>query len=283
MIDADEMEIAEVEQTATPSMRVPTALHFFLFLALTLISLLLCEGLVLAVAHGEPVTKTLMDQRLQTMASAGSYLLALAMAWFVMPLVWHRPFLAGIEWNGGGAKARLIVVGLAMGLGAQGVSVFVPHTKELPIEEMFHNPAVIWVLAFFGVVVAPVFEEILFRGFLLPAIAIGYDWMQVSRGEGPGAAYWNIKQWEAGTGYSQRALLVASVVTSLLFALIHAPQLAWTWPALGLLFCVSLVLCAVRIRMRSVAASSLVHGCYNLSVFATLFAVTGGFKHLERM
>jgi membrane protease YdiL (CAAX protease family) len=68
-----------------------------------------------------------------------------------------------------------------------------------------------------------------------------------------------------------------------LFVLIHGPQLAWTLSALGLLMAVSLLLCVVRIRMRSVAASALVHGCYNLSVFVTLFVATGGFRHLDKV
>jgi membrane protease YdiL (CAAX protease family) len=46
---------------------------------------------------------------------------------------------------------------------------------------------------------------------------------------------------------------------------------------------VSLVLCAVRIRTGSVAASAFVHSCYNLSVFVSLFVATGGFRHLDKM
>jgi hypothetical protein len=39
----------------------------------------------------------------------------------------------------------------------------------------------------------------------------------------------------------------------------------------------------VRIKTRSVASSTLVHACYNLSVFMTLFIATGGYRHLERL
>jgi membrane protease YdiL (CAAX protease family) len=76
---------------------------------------------------------------------------------------------------------------------------------------------------------------------------------------------------------------VSSLITSLLFALIHAPQLGYTWAAVALLVCVSVVLCVVRIRTGSVAASTVVHGCYNLSVFLSLFVTTGGFRHLDRV
>ena len=65
--------------------------------------------------------------------------------------------------------------------------------------------------------------------------------------------------------------------------MLHAQQLAHAWGALIVLFCVSLVLTFVRIRMRSVACSVLVHACYNLSVFIALFVVTGGYRHLDRL
>jgi len=46
---------------------------------------------------------------------------------------------------------------------------------------------------------------------------------------------------------------------------------------------VSLILCFVRIRTNSVAASTLVHATYNLSVFVSIFIATSGFHHLERL
>jgi membrane protease YdiL (CAAX protease family) len=65
--------------------------------------------------------------------------------------------------------------------------------------------------------------------------------------------------------------------------MLHAEQLAHAWGALAVLFGVSLVLTAVRIRTRSVACSTIVHASYNLSVFITLFLATGGYRHLDRM
>jgi len=34
-------------------------------------------------------------------------------------------------------------------------------------------------ITLFGTLVAPMFEEIAFRGFLLPAFAIAYDWLSL--------------------------------------------------------------------------------------------------------
>jgi membrane protease YdiL (CAAX protease family) len=89
--------------------------------------------------------------------------------------------------------------------------------------------------------------------------------------------------WRASSGFSRAALIVSSILTSLCFALIHAPQLAFAWTAVGLLVCVSLVLCYVRIRFQSVAASILTHISYNFSIFLTLFISTGGYRHLDKL
>ncbi len=77
--------------------------------------------------------------------------------------------------------------------------------------------------------------------------------------------------------------MTASIFTSVLFALMHADQLAHAWGPLSVLFCVSLILTLVRVQTASVACSTAVHASYNLSVFITLFLGTGGFRHLDKL
>jgi hypothetical protein len=50
-----------------------------------------------------------------------------------------------------------------------------------------------------------------------------------------------------------------------------------------LLVAVSLVLCWARLAARSLAASVLVHACYNLLLFSLMLLGTGGFRHLDKM
>jgi len=50
-----------------------------------------------------------------------------------------------------------------------------------------------------------------------------------------------------------------------------------------LLVCVSLVLCWVRLGIRSLAASVMVHATYNLLLFSMMALGTGGFRHLDKM
>jgi membrane protease YdiL (CAAX protease family) len=44
-----------------------------------------------------------------------------------------------------------------------------------------------------------------------------------------------------------------------------------------------LILCAVRLGTRSLAASTTVHSLYNFLLFAVMFAQTGGFRHMDKM
>jgi membrane protease YdiL (CAAX protease family) len=46
---------------------------------------------------------------------------------------------------------------------------------------------------------------------------------------------------------------------------------------------VSLIICWVRLATRSLAASMVVHACYNFLLFSIMLLGTGGFKHLEKM
>jgi membrane protease YdiL (CAAX protease family) len=46
---------------------------------------------------------------------------------------------------------------------------------------------------------------------------------------------------------------------------------------------VSLVLCAVRLRLNSLAASTLVHAAYNFTLFAGMLVATDGFRHLDKL
>jgi membrane protease YdiL (CAAX protease family) len=256
--------------------RVPNLLHCALLLVFAILSFLLVEALFLAAAS-TPMMVTLHNDRMQLVAQLLAEVLTLVTSWFLFPLVWDRSFLKGISWNAAGASPWLIFFGLGLGFLNQFVEFLLPVPKDLPLEKMFHSSELVWFLAFLAVVIAPVFEEILFRGFLLPAVALTFDWLQLPRSLDA------LDLWRRRDSFTNLSIVIASIVTSIAFALIHAPQLDFAWPSVMLLAAVSLVLCVVRLRTRSVAASALVHASYNLSVFITLFLATSGFRHLERV
>ncbi len=178
---------------------------------------------------------------------------------FMAFLVWirHGEGLGeAIGWNMPAERMALAALGMGAVLGtfSEISSTLLQRwtPKTLPIEQLFRSPASGYLLAAFGVLVAPVVEELFFRGFLYPAVA----------------------RW---TGSATSILVTAAA-----FAALHGAQLAYAWPPLLVLFVVGAFLTIIRARTGSVATCVVVHMGYNLSLFIMLFFLTGGFHHMER-
>jgi membrane protease YdiL (CAAX protease family) len=268
----------------TPRRRIPNLGHALLFVSFAGMMLAISELLLIAIwgppvaTHGSVVT--ILHPKLQLAAEGATYAATLLMAWFLYPLLWHRGFLDGLQWRAAAARSqagRLIALGFILGLVSAMVDSLLPTNKTPTMDQFFLRPTDAWVVTFFGAIVAPLFEEICFRGFLVPAIAIAYDWVSLPRtDEGR-------RTWQATTRLTPISLVFSAIVTSLLFAAIHGDQLSFAWGPLLVLFCISLVLTFIRVKTQSVAASTLVHAAYNSFIFIVMIFSTGGYRHLERL
>ena len=289
--------------------RVPHLGHALLFLVISGLLLLISQAvLLLPVLHGgSAITVSLQNPKLLLASEGLTYLLTLGVSWLVFPLMWHRGFLAGIDWNGAKALelgAKLIPLGILSGWTVQAISSLISMPKSIPLDSFFKSTSDVWIVTFFGTLLAPLFEETCFRGFLLPAFSIAFDWLGPALrylldfstlrlgGKTPSEHFYTFREVRSagvaeGMGNmafrSQTAIVFSSLLTSAMFGLLHAQQLGYTWSAVLLLTAVSLLLTVVRLRTRSVACSTLVHGSYNFSVFLVLFLATGGYRHLERV
>ncbi|MGO9437412.1 MAG: lysostaphin resistance A-like protein [Terracidiphilus sp.] len=210
------------------------------------------------------------------------YFLTLCASMLLFPVLWHREFFAALQWHANRARARspwLIGAAVVCFILAMIDGVVLPGPADAPIDRIFRTPGAAWILFAFGVTLAPFFEELAFRGFLLPTLSTAYDWVaEKFTGESPhpldpdGHPHW-----------SMPAMIAAAILTSILFAALHADQTGYSLGPFLLLVCVSLVLCAVRLGLRSLAASVLVHATYNFLLFSFMLIGTGGFRHLENM
>ena len=266
-----------------PPRRIPNFGHTVLFFTVAFITLLLTSVSLFAVAMGfrlmgpESSDQLLREPRLLIPAMAIGYLIAGVIVWALFTYLWERPFVRALQWNFAAVRGRWVVLlagGVGLSLVVQFLSNFLPVPKTLPIDDFFRTSADVWLVALFGTFVAPVFEELAFRGFLLPSLASSWDWLRgrndrVNEDQDP--------------GWSVAALVVSCTVTSIGFALVHADQLAHAWAPLAVLFAVSLVLCGVRLWTHSLAASTLIHATYNGTIFTILFFATGGFRHLDKI
>jgi membrane protease YdiL (CAAX protease family) len=127
---------------------------------------------------------------------------------------------------------------------------FFNEKSDLPIEELFHSRPTVILLMGFGILVAPLVEETMFRGFLYPIVA---------------------RRFGVAAGV---------IVTGVLFGAMHAQQLWGGWGQISLLIGVGIALTWVRARTGTVAASYLVHLGYNSLLFLGFFIGTGGLRHI---
>ena len=187
-------------------------------------------------------------------AQAAAYLVLLVFMYALVSHAYGRAFWNGVHWRFPGARSGLFLAGgVALAVVIELSSNFLPIPKQLPIDEFFRNQASAWLMAGFGTLLAPLVEELFFRGFLYPVLR------------------------------RRVGVLFGSVITALLFALIHESQLAHAWAPLLMLFCVGMTLTLTREFTDSVAASTLVHSAYNATLFAMVWVATDHFRHLEKI
>src|SRR5262249_11723705 len=137
---------------------------------------------------------------------------------FLVRVIHGRSFVQTIHWfkNHQFGTGFLISLGAVLAISVLVVSSLFPAGEPPPIERLLTSTTAMWVFALFGIAVAPLFEEIIFRGFLFKVL---------TDIRGPGTAV---------------------SVTALLFALLHLPQLWGSWAGVALIFVVGYVLSVVR-------------------------------------
>lgn len=177
----------------------------------------------------------------------------LAFIYQIVVVKYRQGFWSGVRWAGKTTPtARYLLGGGLLSLLIQLLAQHLPERPDLPIEQLFNTPASAYLLAFFGIVVAPFMEELVFRGFVFPVLE---------------------RRWGA---------VVAVLSTGALFAAIHAPQLGGGGWELVAMLAVGLILSTVRALTGSLMPSFLMHLGYNSSLFILLFISTNRFQTLSQ-
>ena len=63
--------------------------------------------------------------------------------------------------------------GIVLAFAVEGLAHFLPIPKSLPMDKFFNDATSAYLMAFFGILVAPVLEELFFRGMLYPTLRRG--------------------------------------------------------------------------------------------------------------
>jgi CAAX protease family protein len=239
----------------------------FLFLVLGIAGFVLISlfvGLALAMSGADfhriqksPTDLNLLSILIQVLLDLG--LLAYLAA--QMRLRFHSPFWRTIGWRKLDTSRisppayylGLILSGIALSIMVALGSALFPPKKNLPIQALFQDRYATLLFMLLAVLLAPLVEETIFRGYIYPVIARSFG------------KVWGI------------------LATGALFGLLHASQLWGGWSQIALLVFVGIVLTLARAVSRSVMASFVIHTSYNSLQVIGLLIATHGLRHLPGM
>lgn len=187
-------------------------------------------------------------------AQAAAYPVILLFIFLTIRSRSHQSFGKGIRWNWPGATApAFIASGIILALVVDSLARYLPIPKSLPMDSYFHDATSAYIMAIFGVTLAPLMEEMFFRGLLYPILD----------------KYFGV--------------VAGVLLTAAGFAGIHGAQLGFAWAPVLSIFVVGVVFTVVRVKRDSVASSFLMHCGYNLALFSALWISSDHFRHLEKV
>jgi len=240
--------------------------HFIIFIFFSFVSLIVIQGFLAfsVLPHDQKLTPKQMEQFLlsKPQFAIGSMLIWYAVVFFflyvTLSLLRGHPFWECLGWR----KIRAAANGRARKpfvffLGGCGVSFLVAlltsrmkTPDQMPVEELFKYRTTAILFMAMAVLVAPLVEETLFRGYLYPLFARSFG------------------------------ITPSIVITGTLFGLMHGAQLGWTVSLVSVLIVVGIVFTLVRARTGSVFASYMMHLGYNSLIAVAAMVTTHGFSKL---
>jgi membrane protease YdiL (CAAX protease family) len=232
--------------------------HLILFIVFAFGSLVIIQG-VLAVIYA-PQQRLTAKQLQEYLISKPQFAIGSMLIWYAtiffflymtLSVLRGHPFWRTLGWRKLlPANRRMPRNPLAYFFAGCGLSLFVALMSasmkppdNTPMEELFKYPHTAMMFVAMAVLVAPLVEETLFRGYLYPMFARSFG------------------------------VTPAILLTGVLFGLMHGAQLGWTWGLVAMLTLVGIVFTLVRARTGTVFASFLMHLGYNL-----LISLAAGFS-----
>jgi len=221
-------------------------------LVFTLIALFVVRAL--PEYRNAPLAELATNAKVVIGAQAAAYPVVLLFIFLLIRTKSDEPFGQAVRWNWPGITAPAFLAGgVILALVVDGLARFLPIPKSLPMDTFFHDSASAYMMAAFGITLAPLLEEMFFRALLFPLLR------------------------------RSCGVVLGVILTALAFAAIHGAQLGYAWAPVLSIFVVGVVFTVVRLRTNSVAASFLMHCGYNFALFAALWIASDHYRHLEKV
>ncbi|HXJ15822.1 MAG TPA: CPBP family intramembrane glutamic endopeptidase [Candidatus Polarisedimenticolia bacterium] len=227
-------------------------------LAATIVLTLLVEG-IFALCGVGPAQIRQSPRTQSYFALVAQALLLFALLGYLVAQVRIRartPFWRTIGWRPieTGGRPRVVAylgilgAGLVFAIVIEFASGLIGTKTKLPIEKLFQDRMAAILFILMAILIAPVIEETIFRGFIYPVIA---------------------RRFGVATGI---------IGTGVLFGILHAPQLWGGWGQIVLLVIVGIVFTYARAVTGTVVASYLLHVSYNSFVSLAFFIASHGLR-----
>jgi membrane protease YdiL (CAAX protease family) len=256
--------------------------HLVVFLVFGFGSLLIVQlGAVLLLSANKHLTQKQLQQMIE---SKPQFLVGTNVLWYALLFLFlymtlavlrGLPFWHSLGWKKLGAdptvgKGRPWVYffsGCGLAIFVAIASAGVKNVDHIPIQELFKSRSGAMLLMAMAVLVAPLVEETVFRGYLYPLFASKFSGLAQNAGADP------LRATRFGT-------FAGILITGILFGLMHGAQLGWTWGLVGLLTLVGVIFTFARAWTGTVLASYFLHLGYNSMIAITSIIVTRGFTHM---
>ena len=166
--------------------------------------------------------------------------------WVIIRVRYEKPVWRSLGWNPSRIPAWQALLGgcvLSFVIGALGALLKTPQIRS-PFDKFLQTPVWIVIFGVFAVFLGPLFEEVVFRGFVQPLLARDL-------GSFPGI-----------------------FVTAAAFGALHGSQYSWAWQYIALVTAAGVCFGAVRQWGRSLTPSIFMHAGFNAIFFIAALVQT---------
>jgi len=181
------------------------------------------------------------------------YGLLLAFIYLLVVVGHAQPFWVMLRWRRitPGKVIACLLGGAFLTVAIALLPPVLPDANQFPLENLLNSRGAAFAIGAFAILVAPLMEEIVFRGVLF------------------------------GIFEAQIGLRSAILITAILFGGLHVPEYWGAWNHMFLIFLVGLVFSLARGKSGSLAPSVFLHAGYNASMMLGLFLATQHFHNLN--